>query len=643
MPYSDDAHHPDLTLVTDFLRSIHPFKSLSTAGIKRLARRCVVDFFPKGTKIFRQGETRVDHLYLIQKGGVKSYLMDEEGEITLKDYRGEGEHFGALPIIQGTRANLTVETVEDTFCFLLDKDAFLEVLHGNREISRYYLQTMSAKMVKNVYAELRHHRMAPRTEGALFLFSARVADVAKGRLYTIARDADVQEAAVIMSERMIGSLLVEDGDGGICGIVTDKDIRGKIVAKGRPLSTPVGDIMAAPVQTIRGQAICFDALLTMIKKRIHHLAVEDQGRITRVITTHDIMVAQGTSPLYMFREIMAQRRPEGLYDLSNKVHKVVRSLIEEGAKAYNITRMITVLNDHILERLLAMMNEEFGPPPLPYTWLSLGSEGRREQTFKTDQDNAIVYADTREPARIEAAEKYFRVFAETTIGHLVRCGYPLCPGDVMASNIRWRQPLSTWKGYFSKWCRTPTPESVLNSTIFFDFRNVAGDSGLTAELREHLRGLAGRADIFQLYLARHFLASRPPMSFFRNFIVEKDGEHKNTLDIKKKGLVFFVDFARLFALKHGVAETNTLDRLRQLRDDRHLGGDLATEIIEAYEFLMHIRLVHQLRKLENDEEPDNYINPADLSDLERQTLKEAFGVINRMQEFTKQTLRITDM
>lgn len=544
-------------------------------------------------------------------------------------------------MIQNTRANLTVETVEDSFCFLIAKDDFLAMLHANQEISQYFLQTMSAKMVRGVYAELRHRRRVPRAEGALFLFSAQAGEVAKGRLFTIAAAATVQEAAVVMSEKMIGSLLVEDG-GAIRGIVTDKDIRGKIVATGRPLTTPVGEIMSAPVRTINGRTICFDALLTMLKNRIHHLAVEEQGRITKVITTHDIMVAQGSSPLYMFREIMAQRRPEGLYPLANKVHKVVRSLIEEGAKAYNITRMITVLNDHILERLLTLMRERHGAPPLPFVWLSLGSEGRREQTFKTDQDNAIVSADSDDPALAGAAEEYLRAFAGETIGHLVNCGYPLCPGEVMASNPKWRRPLAAWKEYFQKWCATPTPESVLNSTIFFDFRGVGDPSELTAALADHLRELNTRADLFHLCLARQVVATRPPLSFFRNFIVDKDGEHKNTLDIKKRGLVFFVDFARLFALRHGIGETNTLDRLRLLRDGGHLGSELATEIIEAYEFLMHIRLVHQLHKLEAGAEPDNHINPADLSDLERQTLKEAFGVIGRMQEFCRQTLRVNE-
>lgn len=240
-------------------------------------------------------------------------------------------------------------------------------------------------------------------------------------------------------------------------------------------------------------------------------------------------------------------------------------------------------------------------------------------------------------------EEYFRDFATTAIGHLVQCGYPLCPGEVMASNPKWRQPASVWNQYFRTWCQTPEPREILHSTIFFDFRPGFGAGALAMELRTMLTALAQRQGIFLLHLARHCLASRPPLSFFKNFIVEKDGEHKNTFDLKRKGLVFFVDFARLMALKHGIAEVNTLERLRVLDEAQCLSQGLCGEIIEAYEFLMQLRLVHQLRMLEEGGQPDNYINPSDLSDLERQTLKEAFGVISRLQDAVRLEFQIRDL
>jgi CBS domain-containing protein len=626
----------------DFLAGILPFKDLGRAALLKLARKCTIDFFPKGTLIFRQGETEVSHFYVIQQGGVKSYRVEDDNEIALKDYRGEGEYFGALPIIQGTRANLNIEAVDDTFCFLFEKQAFLDLLASNPAASQYYLRTMSAKMAGMVYSQVHRQKMTPRTEGALHLFSAQVGEVAKGKLIQAPESTTVQEAAAIMSEKMIGSLLLTDSTGEITGIVTDKDIRSKVVARGLAFTTRVSEIMASPVQTISSQAVCFDALLKMIKNRLHHLAIEQNGKIISMITTHDIMVTQGTSPLYLFREIMAQRRIEGLYPLAQKIPQVVRSLIEEGAKANNITRMIAVLNDHVLDRLLSLQLQEFGEPPLPWAWLLMGSEGRREQTFKTDQDNAIIYADTDDPVLRERAEKYFQALADSTIRHLVKCGYPLCPGEIMASNPKWRQPNSVWQGYFRKWCRTPTPESVLNSLIFFDFKAGFGLADLAEELRVGIADTARKSDLFLLWLAKSCLASRPPLTFFKNFIVEKDGEHKNTFDLKTKGLVFIVDFARLMSLKYGITETNTLARLNLLRENQYLPADLCNEIIEAYEFLMHLRLIIQLQMLETQKDPDNHINPKDLSDLERQTLKEAFLVIGRMHDFIRRDFHLTD-
>ncbi|MFO7605123.1 MAG: DUF294 nucleotidyltransferase-like domain-containing protein [Desulfurivibrionaceae bacterium] len=639
---NDNPNAVPADVALDFLAEILPFKELERSELLKLSRKCTIDFYPEGALIFRQGETEVEYFYVIQQGGVKTYRIEENDEISLKDYRGRGEYFGALPIIQGTRANLNVEAVEDTFCFLFDKQAFLDLLSSNPMVSQYYLRTMSAKMAEMVYSHSRRQKILPRSEGSFYLFSAQVGRVAKGDLFHAPAATSVRQAAKIMSEKMVGSLLLTDSAGEITGIVTDKDIRGKVVAQGVDFSTRVEEIMSSPVQTISGQAVCFDALLKMIKNRIHHLAIEQNGKIVKMITTHDIMVTQGTSPLYLFREILAQRTIEGLYPLAHKIPQVVRSLIEEGAKANNITRMIAVLNDHILERLLSLQIEKFGKAPLPWAWMLMGSEGRREQTFKTDQDNAIIHADTDDPALKVEAERYFKTFAESTIDHLVKCGYPLCPGEIMASNPQWRQPLSIWVSYFKKWCRTPTPESVLNSLIFFDFKAGYGDSALVDRLRGEVAATARNSDLFLLWMAKSTLASRPPLTFFRNFIVEKDGEHKNSFDLKTRGLVFMVDFARLMSLKHGITETNTLARLNLLLENQYLPATLGNEIIEAYEFLMHLRLIHQLHMMEADQVPDNYIKPKDLTDLERQTLKEAFLVIGRLQDFTRKEFHLAD-
>lgn len=642
MAQGNNVHAVDPNAVIEFLRITLPFNELDDETLKTVAESCTIDFFPRGTLVFQQDVTEVTSLYLIHRGGVKVFLADTEGNVSLKDFRGEGGYFGALGIIRGSKANLNVETVEDTFCYLVERNTFLNLVRNYPRIAQYYLKRFSEEVVGTAYSELRTQKPIPRREEAFYLFSVEVQDVIKRTLSVISADDTIQHAAGQMAELKIGSLLVRDQGEEIIGIITDKDLRSKVVATGLDYRAPVSRIMSSPVHRISAHAVCFDALLLMMNKQVHHLGVERRNEIVGVVTAHDIMVHQGTSPLYLFREIDAQRKIEGLYSLSEKVPRIVRTLIEEGAKANNITRMISVINDHIVDRMLFLLHEEMGPAPQPFCWLMMGSEGRKEQTFKTDQDNALLYETPPEDwENIKAAKLYFRRFGNRAIQHLEACGYPLCNGEMMASNPKWRKPYTVWWAYFNRWMSSPTPSEVMHATIFFDFRSGYGHKEIGERLRTHLCVTAPRKGIFLMHLAKDCLQVKPPISFFRNFIVEKNGEHKNQLDMKKRGIVPFVDFARLYALKNGIRETNTLARLKALADGGFIPKDLFSETAEAYEFQMQMRLVHQMRMIEAGKKPDNYIDPADLSDLEKQTLKEAFAVVGRIQGHIKQEFNVT--
>ena len=638
MIHGDQHQQPMANMVMDFLSETLPYSDLDMNSLARLASQCMVDFVPKGTKIMTQGETKLDSLFVIQKGGVKLYLTSEEGEDTLVDFRGEGSTIGVLSYFRESRANLNAETIEDTFFFKIPRPAFADILARYPEIGQFFMKSFSETYVNRAFAEIRSKKVAPRSEGGLYLFTQQVGGMLRREPLKIRGKATIQEAAIKMATEGVGSLFVETDHG--LGIVTDKDFRYKVVSMGMNLTLPVELIASAPVKSIDEHAVCFDALLTMMRQGIHHLAVKRNDQIIGMVTSHDIMVMQGRSPFSLFKDISNENRIERLYDISKKIPLVVRALIEEGAKASNINRMITLLNERILERILTLMQEEFGPPPTPFCWLLMGSEGRKEQTFRTDQDNALLYRDCDNPEEAEWARRYFTKFGDEAITHLVNCGFPRCPGDMMASNPKWCQPLSVWKRYFDTWITKPEPNEVMHATIFFDFRPGFGHTSLGDELRDHLMHKVAKEGFFLRFLAQDCLTVRPPMSFFRNFIVEKNGEHRNTLDIKKSGLVTFVDFARLMSLKHGIPQTNTLTRYQRLHEEGHLSTELYREIVEAYEFLMQIRLVHQLRLLEQGQEPNNNIEPSSLTDLEKQTLKEAFSVMGRMQSFVKEMFRL---
>ncbi len=639
MARPDDIFSAQASELVPFLKKTLPFSDLDDAALSALARECTIDFHPKGTRLLVQGRTMIEHVMLIRSGAVKLFLTQDVGEDKLIDYRGEGAAVGALGVIRDACASLSAETIEDTFCFNIPKKVFRALIAEHPAITQFYLKSFSEDYISKAFSELRRQHADICAGSPLYLFSTRVGDVIRRSPLMIASGRTVREAARIMVDGGVGSLLVTDPYGEAVGIVTDKDLR-RAVAEAEDYDAPVEYVMSSPLATVSHREICFDALLRMMTAQIHHLAVVREGQVVGMITSHDIMLLQGRSPMYLFREIMGARSLSELYPLSEKVPMTVGSLIEEGAKARNLTRMITIMNDLILEKLLGFLQDEMGPPPVPFCWILMGSEGRKEQTFHTDQDNALIYRDPAGPEEAARCEAYFETFATAAIEHLMRCGYPPCPGGMMASNPAWRMPFARFRDYFERMILRPEPREVLNATIFFDFRPGWGHSGLGEALRNHVALHAAREDVFLRHLARDCLTVRPPLSFLRNIIVEKDGEHKDTLDLKTRALVPFVDFARLYALRHGLHETNTFTRLEILREQGHIPADLAVEALEAYEFLMQLRLVHQMTRINKGGAPDNHINPASLSELEKQTLKETFGVVRSLQTFIKESFSL---
>lgn len=600
--------------------------------------------------------------------GERDSLQENHAGV-LTDVRGEGASVGAVALMDGGFATADVETVEDTFFITIPRKVFLELVDREQVVSQYYLKGLPERFVSKAFAEMRVRCEGLADEKGLYLFASKVGDLVSRPPVCVVRGTSLRQAAAHMVEQGIGSLLICEGGRGsvqpdamtdadkaasmpfahslhdsacsrettgeIIGIVTDSDLR-KAVSMCMDYSAPVETLMTAPVMTMDAERPCFDALLEMMRRQIHHLAVSREGRVIGVVTAHDIMVMQGRTPMSLFREIMHQRTLKGLHPLGAKVVQVVRGLVEEGARAGSITRMITVFNDLILEKVLSLLQRELGPAPVPFCWVCMGSEGRREQTFMTDQDNALIIRDTEEPIIQRAAEVYFSAFTERAVAHLDACGFHRCKGDMMSSNPRWRMEQSAWARQFTNWIRRPEPQEVLNSSIFFDFRAGYGRTDFVDELWGTVLEESTTNELFQRHMAADCLRMRPPLSFFRNFIVEKDGQHRNTLDLKKRGGLPFVDFARVMALRYGIRETNTLDRFLALEAGGHIPLQLGKEAREAYEFVMHLRLLHQVGEIERGEEPDNHVDPAHMTDLEKQTLKEAFAVAVKLQSHLKE-------
>jgi CBS domain-containing protein len=612
----------------EFLGNIAPFQSLDERTLASVAENLSIDFFPIGRVILKQYDPPSDSLRIIKKGAVKVLMESEDGEDIVMDVKGVGDNFGFLSMVGKERQRTTVIAVEDTICYTLGRDRVMRLVEEKPVFSEYFMSYLS-RYIDRTYKEMQDKNLlATRTDR--LLFTTRAGDIAKD-VITVSEETTIREAAAVMDREKISSLIVMDGRNLPAGIITDKDLRARVVAKGRNVAEPVKNIMSISLIRVDAGESCFEALLKMIKYSVHHMMVIREGDLLGVISTHDLMLLQGASPISLMNDIENQQSVEGLSGVSEKTNNLIGLMLKEGTKASNVTRVITEINDKLVKKVLALIENRLGPPPVPYCWMVFGSEGRREQTFKTDQDNALIHADAESQDDAERARRYFDEFTRLANEGLVQVGFPECTAGYMASNAAWRQPLSVWKRYFSEWISSPTPEAVLKSLIFFDSRPLHGKFALFNGLMEHVAALLKGSPGFFRFMAELILRNTPPVGFFKGFVVEKSGEHKDEFDLKVKGVTPLVDIVRLLALEGAVRETSTLGRVAALRGGHSIVGRDAIELKQAFEFIMYVRLQHQFGQIRYGTNADNFINPENLSNLEKKTLKESFHLIGRMQ------------
>jgi CBS domain-containing protein len=394
----------------------------------------------------------------------------------------------------------------------------------------------------------------------------------------------------------------------------------------------VSFIMSSPIQAISEQALLYEAHLAMIAKDIRHLAIENsESQIVGIISRRDLLLAQAQSPSFTIFEIATASKVKDVFEKHKKLPNIINGFLESGATVKNITRYITTFSDTILNKLVEFALDELGPAPCRFAFMIMGSEGRREQTLKTDQDNAIIFEDISDKTIIEQVQKYFLNFGEKVCGWLDKSGFEYCRGEIMAKNPKWCQPLSVWKKYFSAWIFTAAPEDLLESSIFFDFRGGYGDMELINALKNFLNdSLIGWAGFFR-HLTENALYYKPPLGFFGNILVESKGKYRDTFDIKA-AMMPVIDFARIYSLKHHVEETNTQERLFKLHLLKVLTWEEYNELEQAYSFLMQLRFRHQVKMASHEKvPPDNFVNLKKLSRIEQTMLKEIFKRIDKFQ------------
>jgi CBS domain-containing protein len=411
-------------------------------------------------------------------------------------------------------------------------------------------------------------------------------------------------------------------------MITDRDLRNRCLAAGLPPTEPVRAIMTERLHTVRDDTLGFEALITMSRLNVHHLPIMDENGVRGVLSTSDLVRVQSANAVYLVGDIHKADSVETLAAISGKLPELQIQLVHSGAMASQIGQAITAITDAITIRLLELAEAELGAPPVPYCWMAGGSQARREQSSHSDQDNALLIADHLQPED----DAYFQALARRVNDGLNACGYVYCPGDVMASNDKWRQPLKIWTKYFNTWIKRPDPMALMLSSVFFDLRPIHDPEGLFGELSERVHTLSKKETIYIAYMAANALKHRPPIGFFRNFVLIRGGDHDHTFDVKHRGIVPIVDLARVYALSAGLDEINTLERLRAAGAARALSIDGAANLEDAHEFIGTLRMRHQADQLKRGEKADNFLSPDDLSPLERSHLKDVFALINTMQE-----------
>ncbi|MDO5691950.1 MAG: putative nucleotidyltransferase substrate binding domain-containing protein [Pseudomonadota bacterium] len=444
---------------------------------------------------------------------------------------------------------------------------------------------------------------------------------------TIDRAQSIREASRRMADAQVSSILLTQDDQ-LFGLITDRDLRSRVLAAGLDSARPVADIATLAPLTLQTHDSIFDAMVMMARQNIHHVPVLDGTRVVGMVTATDLSRHQSPSAVYLTSDIHKQADLAGLVACSARVGSLQSNLAKAETNAYSTGHIITSVTDAFTVRLIQLAERQLGPAPVPYAWVAAGSQARMEQAARTDQDNCLILSDDYRPA--EHGE-YFRAFARFVCDGLDACGYVHCPGEMMAMTDQWRQPQARWRQYFDQWTKKPEAMALMLTSVFFDQRAIHGDTTLLHGLREEVLQRTRGNRLFLVHMVGNALKQRPPLGLFGQISVSRGGEHPGTVDLKHGGIVPIVDLARIYSLAGGLDAVNTHDRLEVAAVGGEITPRAARDLREALEFISSMRIAHQTRQIATGTAPDNHLKLDELSSFERGTLKDAFGVVQQLQ------------
>lgn len=586
------------------LSYLHPYDVLSSDARNDILKQSTWIDVGKGQQIYACGD-HLKGLYIIGSGQVS--ITDASGApLSLLNRENS---FGERGLLRDNIAVTTATADEDCRLLCIPAALFRSLLTQHEAFQRFFDRSGPA---------------APSRKADLT--SVRVEALMATGPAVCSPDTSIKTAGRIMRDGRISCLCVV-ADSALVGIVTLRDIVNKAVAEDLPKDTPVSSIMTANPRVLPPSAIGSDVLHLMMEYRLGHLPVVSAGRLVGIVTQTDLTRFQASHAASLVAQAAHARSAADLAEITARIPGLLVQLVAAGNRHDAVTRMITDIADVVTRRLLRLAEEKFGPPPAKYLWLACGSQGRQEQTGVSDQDNCLILEDGTSDTDLE----YFQPFAQFVSDGLNACGYVYCPGDMMATNPLWQQPLSVWKDYFKGWIASPSKEAQMLASVMFDLRPIGGDESLFDDLHAQTLNAAAGNSIFTAHMATNALTHATPLGLLRGLTTIRAGEHRNTIDTKLNGVIPVVDLGRMYALQGQLPALNTRARLEAALSAGIISESGGSDLIDAYDFVAQTRLEHQANLIKQGRAPDNFLPPATLSGFERSHLRDAFVVIKTMQ------------
>ncbi|WP_271946600.1 DUF294 nucleotidyltransferase-like domain-containing protein [Ruegeria faecimaris] len=589
--------------ITRFLKSVHPYDALPADDLATLSDQIEVWEVEEGSPVYQLGAP-LPGVFVIYEGQVE--ITDRNGAIV--SHLGLRNSFGERGLLKDGKAATKAQAHANSVFLVIPPNLIRDLIDEHEIVAKFFDRT-------------RTERSSPQS-----LATSAIDVLMAHNPATCPPITTVREAAQMMRDRHISSLCITEGDI-LLGIATLRDISGKYVADGMSVDTPVSAIMTANPVTLSPSDIGSDVLHIMMERGIGHIPVSEAGRLVGIVTQTDLTHYQAVNSAELVRRIANAQTAQQMAEVTEEIPQLLVQLVAAGNRHEIVTRLITDIADTATRRLLAMAEKQLGPPPVPYLWLACGSQGRQEQTGVSDQDNCLMLDDKVTDDDL----LYFQALAKIVSDGLDKCGYFYCPGDMMATNPRWCQPVSVWRDYFRGWIAKPNPEAQMLASVMFDLRPIGGAFHLFDDLQAETLAAAQANSIFVAHMISNSLKHTPPLGLLRGFATVRSGEHRNTLDLKHNGVVPVVDLARIYSLQGQLSQANTRARLKAAGAAGVLSPSGTRDLLDAYDLIAETRLDHQARLVKGNKKPDNFLPPSDLSDFERSHLRDAFVVVKTMQ------------